>query len=686
MVQQFNASVQAILKASEDFDWDRIQPECVMPVLTQLVVSHRAMVSTALSIPDPNWDNTLSKLSELDGVLDRFWSIVSHLRHVVFTSAWEAAYTQALALITQYSLERSLDPKLLTVTQILAERAETHEAVNPARYATVQLMLRDFKLSGMLLPSAQQSEIKHITAQLSQLSAQISTHVLRATDATQIWVRHAHSLKGLVPDCIAQARVRAQNQKREGWCLSIEDSDYMAVMRTASERRLRRRVFQAYRTRASEHAPVAGDNGPLLVKMLKGRQKGARLLGFKTYAHQVLETRIVGGVDDVSAFLDGLAQRIDRKARSEWLDLKQFASDHLNIKRLQPWDTAYALTQFEMHTLGFDPQVYRPYFPLSAVLSGLHEIVQTVLGLRVTIEPCAAWVPGVQCWRIEDPEKGIDARCWIDLFARPGKQGGAWMDECQTRWRQSNGEVMQPVAFLTCNFMPPTGHEEAQLTHDEVLTLFHEFGHTLHHCLSEVDVPNVSGISGVAWDAVEVPSQLFECWCWTQEGLSRISRHIKTGAQLPDKMITALQHSRQFMAATGLMRQVALSQFDWQLHIQPKQWTADKIYTLYQQVMRRYTQGPVWLKDRMPAAFTHVFSGGYAAGYYSYLFAEVMSDDAFSRFEEEGLFSQTVGRALRDTILSQGAVKPADQLFEAFRGRSPSIEALLKHRGLLDAA
>ncbi|MBM94131.1 MAG: oligopeptidase A [Legionellales bacterium] len=679
MNQSPENSIDQVLEYAETFNWKALKPEAVLPVLTALIVKHRAQVNEILSRHPPTWDTTLGALAELDEVLDRFWSMISHLKHVVSRSGWSAVYAQALELITQYSLERALDPLWLkAVTHLSKSTASFSEA----QQSSLALILRDFKLSGMFLPPEDQDRIKAISAQLSQLSAQVSMQVLAATDATRIWVRSSERLAGLSSDCVDQARERASQQGRSGWCFSIEDADCRAIMQTAQDRALRRQVFQAHRRRASSVTPQTGDNGPLMVEMLSHRQAISDLLGFETYAHQVLEARIAENVEHVKGFLDDFAERVRPQAQQEWSDLKTFAATHLNLKRLQPWDVAYAMTQFETHTLGVDPQAYRPYFPLSAVIKGLHQIIGTVLGLSISIESCEAWAPEVQCWRIQDDQQGIDARCWVDLFARPGKQGGAWMDECQTRWRNQSNQIVQPMAFLTCNFMPPNGSNEAQLTHEEVLTLFHEFGHTLHHCLSQVDVPDISGISGVAWDAVEVPSQLFECWCWTQEGLDLISQHVETGETLPKVMIEALQQSRQFMAATALMRQIALSQFDWALHAQRTTWTVDSIYGCYQDIMRAYTCTPVWTQDCMPAAFTHIFAGGYAAGYYSYLFAEVMSDDAFARFEEEGLMNPEVGRALRDYILSQGAVKSADVLFKAFRGRAPTMDALLRHRGL----
>lgn len=670
-----NPESQKLFDAGMNLDWQNISSVNVLPVLTYLVAQAESCMQQKFSQPAMGWHETLDDVTDAEAKLMQFWSMVSHLRQVCFDESWRDVYPKALALMTRYTLSCAHDKQYFSVIEQLLSQCD-----DPHQLAALQMMHRDFLLAGIKCSPKQQQDLKNLKTRLTNLSESMAMNLLDATDAWQLCLPYRRQLRGLPDVVVAAAKQRAKRLNMDGWCLSIEDADYVAVMQTAAQRNVRKRIFQQYRSRAGV-PDTRYDNGALMPEILSLRSSLAKQLGYDDYASYALVTRAAETKVQVNQLLDDLTRFAKPQAEQEWCQLTQYAHDHLNIRHIQPWDTSYVCAQYEADKLGVDAQAYRPYFPLNRVLDGLKTIVTSVLSISIEVVPCEAWHPLVQCWRITDKAHRIEALCYIDLFARPGKQGGAWMDECRARWQDGQGNLSQPVAFLTCNFTPPT-KGEALLTHDDVLTIFHEFGHTLHHCLSQVNVLDVSGISGVAWDAVEVPSQLFEHWCWSPDSLALMSGHVETGEAIPQHMMAVLLKSRQFLSATALMRQVALSQFDWQLHASAEAFQVDDIYQIYLSVMRQYTYTPLWDNDRMPASFMHIFSGGYAAGYYSYLFSEVMADDAFSRFEEQGVLNQTVGLALKNTILSQGGTAPALQLFEAFRGRSPKIEALLKHKGI----
>ena len=544
--------------------------------------------------------------------------------------------------------------------------------------------MRDFHLSGIDLPAEQQARYKEISQQLSKLASQFEQNLMDATNAWHKVLSNPDDLAGLPESALAQARQTAQAAGQDGWMISLQFPSYLAVMTYADNRALREEHYQAFATRASEQGPDAGkwDNSDIMEQILSLRHEKAVLLGFANYAEYSLATKMAESTGDVNDFLNKLADKSHAQAQRDLDELQAFAKAEHGLDDLQPWDISYYSEKMRQHFYQLSQEEVKSYFPVNKVLPGLFAIVEKLYGLQISqIQDFDSWHPDVSFYQIIDKDGQPRGRFYLDLYARAKKRGGAWMDDCVGRKRYATG-MQYPVAYLVCNFTPPTGDQPALLTHDEVETLFHEFGHGLHHMLTQVDYRGVSGINGVEWDAVELPSQFMENWCWDKQALDLISGHYQTGESLPESLYAKMLAAKNFQAGMMMVRQLEFSLFDFKIHecYQPAQ--GGRIYAILQEIRDRVAVVKVPAFNRFAHSFSHIFAGGYAAGYYSYKWAEVLSADAFSLFEERGVFDRATGEAFLHSVLEQGGSQDAMTLFKHFRGREPNIDALLRHNGI----
>jgi len=656
-----------------------ITPDLVTPAVDALLADNRAAIA-ALAVQDaPDWGSLPAALEVLDDRLSQVWALVSHLNAVTNSPAWREAYNNNLPKISAYYTELGQNAALYAGYERLAQSPE-FAAFSDAQRQTVLNALRDFRLSGVALPEAQKQRFAAIEERLSALSSKFADNLL---DATQAWQRPLTEaeLAGIPDSHRALLAQLAEQRGHEGWMATLDFPAYLAVMMHADNRELRQTVYRAYVTRASDQGDRPEfDNSALMADILELRHEQARLLGYGSYAELSLAPKMADSVDKVMGFLQELADRARPAAERDLAELKAFAAAELGIADLQPWDTTYVAEKLKQRKLNLSQEALRPYFPAPVVIAGLFSITETLFGVTITEAEAEVWAEGVTYYEIRENGQLI-ASFYLDPYARANKRGGAWMANCRSRRRLPDGSLQRPIAFLTCNFNPPVDGQPALLTHDEVTTLFHEFGHGIHHMLTEVDISAVGGIHGVAWDAVELPSQFLEHWCAESGGLARITRHIETGAPLPDDLLNSLLSAKNFQSGLMTLRQLEFALFDMRIHSQAP-LSAEGIQRELDAVRAQVSLLPPPSWNRFPHSFSHIFAGGYAAGYYSYKWAEVLSTDAFSRFEEEGIFNPETGRSFRREILAKGGSKPALELFVAFRGREPRIDALLRHTGL----
>ncbi|MEW8348788.1 MAG: M3 family metallopeptidase, partial [Candidatus Thiodiazotropha taylori] len=540
------------------------------------------------------------------------------------------------------------------------------------------------RLSGVDLPEDKKQRFKEISQSLSKLTTKFEENLLDATNAWSKLISDPEQLAGLPESAMALAKQTAEQREQQGWLLTLEFPSYFPVMTYADRRELRRELYEAYATRASDCGPHAGkwDNSEVMEQILALRHEQAQLLGYNNYAERSLARKMARTTEEVMSFLTDLAQRSKAQAERELDELTQFASENYGIDHLEAWDIGYYSEKLRQHRHAISQEELKPYFPETRVIPGMFAVVERLYGIRIqSVEGVDTWHPDVRFYEIRDKQNQLRGQFYLDLYARPKKRGGAWMDECATRFFSESVDQV-PVAYLTCNFSPPVADQPALFTHDEVETLFHEFGHGLHHMLTRIDYPAVAGINGVAWDAVELPSQFMENWCWEQQALELISGHVESGEPIPDELFQRLHGAKNFQSAMQMVRQLEFSIFDFRIHQEYDPDQGGRIYQILDQVREQVSviKPPSW--NRFPHGFSHIFAGGYAAGYYSYKWAEVLSADAFSRFEEQGIFSQEAGQAFLQEILEQGGSKDAMELFVAFRGREPQIEPLLRHSGI----
>ncbi|NJM11661.1 MAG: oligopeptidase A [Synechococcaceae cyanobacterium SM1_2_3] len=664
-----------------------IQAEHVEPALDQVLADNRAAIAQRLTANSVyTWDNLLRPLEELEDRLNKTWSPVSHLHSVQDSEALRAAYNACLPKLSAYYSELGQNQALYRAYQQIADGLEYRE-LDAAQRKVIDNALRDFRLSGIALPPEQQARYQAIMQELSQLNAKFSENVL---DATQAWTKAVADealLAGLPESARALARQTAQQRGQDGWLFTLELPSYLPVMNYADDRGLRQELYDAYCTRASEQGPNAGqwDNGPVMAQILALRHELAQLLGFANYAEYSLATKMADSPHKVLEFLNDLARRARPQAQQELAELRQFAHDQFDMDDLQAWDIGYYSEKLRQHRYQLSQEELRPYFPITRVLPGLFSVVEKLFGIAILpLNAVETWHPDVQVYEVLDASGNQRGRFYLDLYARPHKRGGAWMDGCLAR-RKVNGAIRLPAAYLVCNFTPPVGDDPALLTHNEVLTMFHEFGHGLHHLLTTVNYLPVAGIHGVEWDAVELPSQFMENWCWSREALDLLAGHYQTGEALPETLYQRMQEARHFQAGIIMVRQLEFALFDFRLHHEYDPAKSGQVQELLNEVRQQVAVLIPPVYNRFANAFTHIFAGGYAAGYYSYKWAEVLSADAFSAFEENGIFDAATGKRFRESILQVGGSRPALTSFIEFRGREPQIEPLLRLSGIATA-
>jgi oligopeptidase A len=662
----------------------RIRAEHIEPAILGILHDNRAALARLLEQSSaPTWHETLVPVELLNQRLAQAWSPASHLHAVADNEALRAAYNRCLAEITDYQTELAQNPALYAAYQGVAERAD-FATLDAAARRSVEHALREFRLAGVHLPLEDRRVIRELRQQLSAAQARFEQNLLDATQAWTLDLSDASRLVGLPEGALSLARMRAQRAGIEGYRLTLDFPCYLAVMTYAEDRRLREEVYTAFVTRASDRGPHAGqfDNSGLMLEILRLRLDIARRTGFDTYAHYSLATKMAGSPQEVLDFLQRLAERGRTTAEAEYRALESFAREELGEAPLESWDLAFFSERLRQRDFAVSQDALRPFFPLPRVLEGLFEVVRRLYGIRITQRTeVEVWHPDVAFYELHDEAGELRGMFYLDPYARTGKRGGAWMDECRVRHRTPSG-IESPVAYLTCNFTPPVEDAPALLTHTDVITLFHEFGHGLHHMLTRVDWPSVSGINGVAWDAVELPSQFMENWCWEPEALRLISGHFQTGAPIDEATFQRMLEARHFQAAMQLLRQVEFAWFDFALHLHTEFSDPDIVQHTLDAVRERVAVVRPPAFNRFQHSFAHIFSGGYAAGYYSYKWAEVLSADAFSLFEERGVFDRETAHRFLHHILEQGGSQDADILFREFRGRAPDITALLRQSGL----
>jgi oligopeptidase A len=663
--------------------FSEIRPEHVKPAVEELLAAGRAQVEQLLAAHDSyTWDNLIAPMEAMDDRISRAWSPVSHLNAVLNSDALRKVYNDCLPLLSAYGTDMGQHEGLYRAYRQIADGNE-FQRLDTAQRKVIENALRDFRLSGIELPQQQRDRYKEIMQQLSELASKYSDNVLDATNAWHRQVTDESQLAGLPESARALASQTAQQRGLEGWVFTLEFPSYYPVMTYSENRELRKELYTAYVTRASAFGPTGGlyNNDGNMERILALRHEAARLLGFENYAERSLATKMAQSTDQVMTFLNDLAQRTHAAGAKELQEVHDYALAQ-GLDNLQAWDIPYYSEQLRQQKYSISQEELKPWFPESRVLAGLFAIVERLYGLTVAqVEGVDTWHPDVRFFRIRDGNGTVRGEFYLDLYARQHKRGGAWMDECISRRRTESG-VQTPVAYLTCNFSPPIGKQPALFNHDEVITLFHEFGHGLHHMLTRVDYAGVSGISGVAWDAVELPSQFMENWCWEREALDLISGHHRTGEKLPDELYQRMHKARNFQSAMQMLRQLEFALFDFRMHRDYDEKRGAQVHETLEAVRREIAVVRPPEFNRFENSFTHIFGGGYAAGYYSYKWAEVLSADAFAAFEESGIFNRETGERFLHSVLEQGGSREPMELFVEFRGREPSIDALLRHSGL----
>ena len=666
----------------------QIKPEDVVPAVKQAIEHCRNVIEQVVNQADYTWDNLIQPIDEADEKFSRVWSPVSHLNSVKNSAELREAYEACLPLLSEYGTWVGQHKGLYQAYKSLQASTEFAN-LTKAQQKAVTNALRDFELSGISLSEDKQKRYGEIVAKLSELSSSYSNNVLDATMGWTKLITDIEQLSGLPESALAAAKALAESKEQNGWLLTLDMPSYLPVMTYCDNRDLRYEMYHAYVTRASDQGPNAGkwDNTHNIEQILALRYELAQLLGFDTYADKSLATKMAEKPQQVLVFLTDLANKAKPQGEAELTQLKRYAYEYFGASDLKPWDISYYSEKQKQFLYSINDEELRPYFPESRVLNGLFEVVSRIFGITVKERKgVEVWSPEVRFFDLFDKQGNYKASFYLDLYAREHKRGGAWMDDCVGQMRFADGHLQHPVAYLTCNFNRPVGDKPALFTHNEVTTLFHEFGHGLHHMLTEIDTSAVAGINGVPWDAVELPSQFLENWCWESEALAFISGHYQTGEPLPKEMLEKMLEAKNYQAALFILRQLEFGLFDFRLHYEYSPEKGANVLETLKQVRESVAVTPTAEFGRFPHAFSHIFAGGYAAGYYSYLWAEVLSADVFSRFEEEGIFNAETGDAFLTHILSQGGSDEPMTLFKNFRGREPQLDALLHHYGIAGQA
>ena len=658
-----------------------IKPEHVTPAVDALLAENRALVGRlAAEAAAPCWDSFVQPLEDANERLSRSWGQVSHLNAVVNSPELREVYNENLPKITAYYADLSQNLALYGKFKTL-RGAPAFEALSAPRKKIIDNEVRDFRLGGAELAEDKKPRFKAIQEELSALSARFEENLLDATNDFGLIVENESELAGIPADALQAAREAAQKDDKPGWKFTLHAPSYMPVMQYAENRGLREQVYRAYVTRASEFGKTEWDNTGLIADILRLRREAARLLGFDNYAEDSLATKMAQSPQQVLDFLGDLAARAKPYAERDFRELTEFARDELGLADLAAWDVAYAAEKLRLKRYAFSDNEVKQYFPETVVLPGMFKVVETLYGLSVQQTPAPVWHGDVRFYTLSDSKGEPVGQFYLDLYARDHKRGGAWMDDAITR-RRKDGAVQIPVAYLNCNFAAPVGGKPALFTHDEVITLFHEFGHGLHHLLTRIEDLGVSGISGVEWDAVELPSQFMENFCWEWEVVRHMAKHVDTGEVLPRSLFDKMIAAKNFQSGMQTVRQIEFSLFDMHLHTDFDPDSGKTALQLLGEIRRRVAVMFPPDYNRFPNNFSHIFAGGYGAGYYSYKWAEVLSADAYSLFEESGVLSPEAGHHFWSEILGVGGSRSALESFTAFRGREPSIDALLRHNGM----
>ncbi|MEZ8574760.1 oligopeptidase A [Vibrio splendidus] len=665
--------------------FSQIKPEHVKPAVEQVIEECRNKIEQVLEgNTSPSWDNLVAPIDEVDDRLGRIWSPVSHMNSVMNSDELRDAYESCLPVLSEYGTWVGQHKGLFEAYKAI-KASEAFSALNQAQQKTITDALRDFELSGIGLPADEQHRYGEISKRQSELGSQFSNNVLDATMGWSKQITGVAELAGMPESALAAAQAAAEAKEQEGYLLTLDIPSYLPVMTYCDNQDLRKELYEAYVTRASDRGPNAGkwDNTEIITEQLKLRHEIARMLGFSTYSEKSLSTKMAETPDQVLGFLNDLAVKAKPQGEREVEELRQFAEKEFGVSELNLWDIAYYSEKQKQNLFEISDEELRPYFPESNAVSGLFEVLNRVFGMSVTErEGVDTWHDSVRFFDIFDATGTLRGSFYLDLYAREHKRGGAWMDDCRGRRITQSGELQTPVAYLTCNFNKPVGDKPALFTHDEVVTLFHEFGHGIHHMLTQVDAGAVSGINGVPWDAVELPSQFLENWCWEEEALSFISGHFETGEALPKEMLEKMLAAKNFQSAMFILRQLELGLFDFTLHTEYDPEVGARVLETLADVKSKVSVLPSLDWNRFSHSFGHIFAGGYSAGYYSYLWAEVLSADAFSAFEEEGIFNTETGNRFLNNILEMGGSEEPMELFKRFRGREPQIDAMLRHAGI----
>ena len=654
-----------------------ISPEHVVPALTQLIAEQRRKLDELLAdTPDPDFDSLVTPLEEMEHELSRVWSPVSHLQGVLGSRAWRDAYNEALPLLTEYGTELSQNARLQQAYAKVDERLPAD--ASDAKRSTVALALRDFRLAGVDLPESDKARFREIMRKLAATQANFEHNVQDSSDAWSLHVSDQHELDGLPQQALARAATEARKRDRDGWLLTLDYPTYHDVMTHAENRSLRETLYHAWVTRASEQAAdTSWDNSDNIDAILALRHEAARLVSFSNFAEFSLATKMADSTKQVTGFLRELATHSRTAAEKELAELREFAG-----MAIEPWDISYWLEKFKQEKYSLSNDVLRQYFPVTSVVKGLFDLAGTLYGVTMESDPSIqAWHDDVRYYTVCDHEGQAIGSFYADLFARSGKRTGAWVDGCVNR-KNLNGQPTLPVGYLVCNFAPPDNNDLSLLTHDDVVTLFHEFGHMLHHLLTRIDYPSIAGINGVPWDAVELPSQFMENFAWSQEVLEQCSSHAETGESLPPELFAKLESSRHAGSALAMIRQIEFGLYDLRLHAEYDANDSSAVLDMLTKVRDEVAliQHPYY--NRMPHGFSHIFAGGYAAGYYSYKWAEVLAADAFDAFAEAGIFDRDTATRFRREILEIGGSRDFMDAYVAFRGRKPSVDALLRQSGI----
>ena len=665
--------------------FSKIKPEHIKPAVEQAIDNCKATIADVLANnTEFTWANLVAPVDEVDDVLGKLWSPISHMNSVVSSEKLREAYESCLPLLSAYGTFVGQHAGLFAAYQQLSEN-DAFKDLNAAQQKVINNALRDFKLSGIALNEQDKKRYGEISTRLSELSSTFGNNILDATQAFSVNITDAAELAGLPESAKEAAQALAESQEKSGWLFTLDIPSYLPVMTYCDNQALRETMYRAYVSRASEIGPNGGeyDNSPIMSELLSLRHELSNLLGFDSFADKSLATKMANNTGEVIGFLEDLAVKSKAQGEQDLVEVTAFAKQNFDQSNLQAWDLPYYSEKLKQERYAISDEELRPYFPESKVVAGLFEVVHRLFGLNVTErKDVDTWHKDVKFFDVIDNKQQLRGSFYLDLYARSKKRGGAWMDDCVGRRELANGDIQYPVAYLTCNFNGPVGDKPALFTHDEVVTLFHEFGHGIHHMLTQINAAGVSGINGVPWDAVELPSQFLENWCWQPEALAFISGHYQTNEPLPQDMLDKMLAAKNFQSAMQMIRQLEFSLFDFKMHAQYSPEKGDEIQQVLNQVREDYAVIKAPEFNRFQHSFGHIFGGGYAAGYYSYKWAEVLSSDAFSRFEDEGIFNQSVGHDFLTNVLEMGGSKEPSELFKAFRGREPKIDALLRHSGI----